>query len=123
MFNEIGKHEGDVIIPRYSDLIYELRRQNDQIQIIISGILPRPIDYRQSAEITKRANKELKDWCSTKNHLHFNSTCKGFQTHNRPRFDLYATDGLHLNWQGTDKARKIMINLIALWRNERLTFR
>ena len=59
--NDIGNNEWDVIIPRYSDLIYELRKQNDQIKIVISGILPRPIDYWASTEITKRANKELKD--------------------------------------------------------------
>ena len=121
--SDIGANEGGVIIPRYSDLIYELRKQNDQMQIVVSGILPRPVDYRETAQATKLANKELRCWCSSKIYLHFNSTYRGYQRNNRPRFNLYAENGLHLNWEGTEKAKNIMVNVIALWKKDRLTVR
>ena len=101
--NDIGNGDYGVLIPRYSELLYQIRRHNPTIDIVICAILPRPADYNYTKFATDYANFLLEDWCTKKDHLHFNRTYKGYLTFNRPILELYATDGIHLGRLGAIK--------------------
>jgi hypothetical protein len=60
---DIANLEYHVFLPRYSELLYTIRRKNPKIDIIICAILPRPADHEISKPMVARANFLLEDLC------------------------------------------------------------
>ena len=119
---DIANLEYHVFLPRYSELLFTIRRKNPNIDIIICAILPRPADHEISKPMVARVNFLLEDLCSKRTYLHFNKTYKGFLTFNQPISELFAPDGLNLGRLGLLKVSQIMKTLVSLWRRRRLTF-
>jgi lysophospholipase L1-like esterase len=121
--NDINGPGFDLIYPRYWELTKIIRNKVPGIEIIVSGILPRPVDLALTTSRSKAANRELKAICQAKKYLHFNTTYKGFLYNNKPRLGLFDKDGLHLSHKGAQKIAQIVKNLIGLWKQKRLTFK
>jgi hypothetical protein len=121
--NDVANREQEVVVSRMSELVHQIVRKRPDIQVVISAILPRPRDYARTKPAIRLVNRELATWCSQKRNLHFNNTFKGYQQCSRPNTNLFAIDGVHLSWMGSIKATLILKNLIALWRQKRLSFK
>ena len=119
--NDVDNGDFDVIVPRYHELVSQIVRHNYIIKLVITSILPRPVDFEKTQWIIQQVNADLKRLCYFKSNLHFNHMHKSYMIGGRPNQLLYASDGLHLSYKGHIKATQILKNLVACWIQRRLT--
>jgi lysophospholipase L1-like esterase len=102
----------DEILSHYNDLVSTIR-DNCACQILISSILPRPIDFEKSDSKVKALNKGLIRLCTSRK-IQFLRTFKPFLHKGSPRRELFTVrDGLHLNFEGVRKLREFLISSIV----------
>ena len=103
----------DKIMELFSSLI-SLIRKHSKTRIIISAILPRPVDILLTEYKVKEVNKRLKEKCLERR-IQFIATYRSFLKGAKPLVELYAVrdGGLHLNYEGTRKLKSILANVVA----------
>ena len=103
--NNIENQELNIIMSQYSSLIEVILNTNRSINLIMSAIIPRPIDHVNSKIKITGVNKELKKYTKEKG-IKFTETDKIFRKGYDPIQELYAGDNLHLNFKGTQRLTK-----------------
>ncbi|XP_060567404.1 uncharacterized protein LOC132726152 [Ruditapes philippinarum] len=108
-----GPRSEDEIISSFNDLISNVRQQSSG-SIIVSAIIPRPIDFDTTGNRVKNLNNKLVLLCKSRNVI-FIRTFKPFLKCGLPRREYYAIKdgGLHLNLEGTRRLKEFFINTIA----------
>ncbi|CAG2237079.1 unnamed protein product [Mytilus edulis] len=97
-------------------IIQEIRCVNASCRIILSSILPRPVDFRMSDRLVQDFNSQLFDFsqtgCAKVNYM---PVCKSFYDRfHSPIFPLFLkTDLLHLNHAGIQKFVHFIANTLA----------
>ena len=122
--NDVGKGKGDYVFPNLREVVREIRNHRPSIDIVISGILPRPKEHKETSDILIQINKDLKAWCDSKDNLHFHPSFNSFLKNKRPIEDqnLFARDRLHLGEFGIRRMCQIIKAVVTRWRNLSLTF-
>ena len=69
--NDVSNGDGASIRPSMEELIDLIRLRNRHIAIIISSILPRPLDYEYTKETVKSVNGVVEIWSQSKVGVHF----------------------------------------------------
>lgn len=91
------------VLCEMGNLLKVIRRLNNKVHLVVSGILPRLVDLHETENIVKHYNKLLVNVCRDTNTMlirSFNSFVSG----NEPtgvKTWLYARDGLHLSVRGS----------------------
>lgn len=114
--NDIGrKSPFDSIISDYGNLIGICRQANPNIKIIMSAILPRPIDHDVTDNIIRRVNGYLNSNMSKPMNFRFIKTFRPFMFGGRVKRELFAKNdgGLHLNSEGTNRLKYYFLRTIA----------
>lgn len=103
------------IISDYVNLIKACRRINSDIKIILSAIIPRPVDHDVTDPIIRKINSYLHKTLSDELKFKFICTYKPFTHAGKVRRELYAIrdGGLHLNMEGTNKLRFFFLRVIS----------
>ena len=83
-------------------LIEVVAARNEKANIIISTIIPRPKDHGTYERKIVEVNKEIKQYAKERG-IKFTQTDKIFRHKYEPKWELFAKDGLHLNFRGTIK--------------------
>lgn len=114
--NNIGRRDSfDDITSDYGNLIATIRKLNPSIHIIVSAIIPRPVDHIETDSMIRSVNKCLKDRMSIDMGFHFVCTYKAVSKFGTFRRYLYAKldRGLHLNTEGSSRLRHFFIRVIS----------
>ena len=69
--NDVDDGNSGSIRPWMEELIQLIRSNNRHIAVIISGILPRPVDHDYTKGILKTVNGVLQIWSATQTGIHF----------------------------------------------------
>lgn len=111
--NDVQSLKVDEIISAYNNLI-EVVKQNSDTSIIISSILPRPVDHHVTGDKVRLINSKLKQLCKQRK-VQYLHTFRPFLKNCQPLRELYAIkdQGLHLNLDGTRRLRQFFINTVA----------
>ena len=81
-------------------------------KIIISSILPRPVDFLSTKNKCIEINQKLNSYCLS-NNVGFVKSYKRFLKEGQPIRHLFAKqDGLHLSFEGTKQLRWCLINTV-----------
>lgn len=111
--NDIQSLDAGAIISSYNNLITVIR-QFSSTSIVMSSIIPRPVDHQVTGDKVKLVNNRLKQLCKQRNvkYLH---TFKPFIKHCQSLRELFAVrdQGLHLNLEGIKRLRFFFINTVA----------
>lgn len=110
-----NRHSFDAIISDFGNLIGIVRKKYPKINIIISSILPRPVDYDDTDAFTRRINSYLLDHMSKPYNFKFIKSYRPFVFGGKVRRELFAKrdGGLHLNTLGTSRLRYYFLKTIA----------
>ena len=114
--NDIGnKCTVKQILSDYGNLIGVCRNVKDTINIVISAILPRPVDHLISDPIIRQVNNYLHRKMSKEMNFKFVSTYKPFMRAGEVKVELFAKrdGGLHLNSSGTNRLKQFFLNVIT----------
>ena len=92
-----------------------MKKLKSSIRIIVSAILPRPVDHDDTDSMIKAVNTELRTKLSQDLGFHFICTYKGFVKFGTYRRYLYAKldKGLHLNTEGSRRLRHFFLRVIS----------
>lgn len=105
----------DNIISDFGNLIGICRNIKPSIQIIISSILPRPVDHKITDPVIRRVNAYLQRNMSKSMRFKFICSYKPFMYAGSVRRELFAKrdGGLHLNTEGTNVLRRFFLRVIS----------
>lgn len=105
----------DDIIADYGNLIPIIKNKKRSIKIIMSAIIPRPIDNTDTDEMVKKVNKCLRSEMAPDLGFHFIETWKAVSKYGTFRRYLYAKKdkGLHLNTEGSRRLRYFFLRVIS----------
>ena len=111
--NNIKSHDVGEIKSCFNNLI-SVTRQHSNTKIVISAILPRPLDHTALGKKVKEVNRDLKSLCKDR-HVQFLHTFRPFLKNCQPIRELFAVNdhGLHLNLEGVRRLRQFFINSVA----------
>lgn len=111
--NDINMLNVGEIMSSFNNLI-SIVKKNSHTKIIMSSILPRPVDHQTTGDKVKLVNNKLKQLCKDR-HVQYLHTFRPFVKNNQPVRELFAIkdQGLHLNLEGTRRLRQFFINTIA----------
>lgn len=111
--NDIQSHDAGAILSSYNNLITVIKQFSDT-SIVMSGIIPRPVDHQVTGDKVKLVNNRLKQLCKQRN-IKYLHTFKPFIKHCQPLRELFAVrdQGLHLNLEGIRRLRFFFINSVA----------
>lgn len=112
--NDIGNGlTTKLIIQYYNDLLDLIRNYNSSIKVIISSILPRPIDFEDTKNLVINTNNELSCLAIKKN-VSFVKSYKPFvqQPGSIVKHKCYCRDKLHLSYLGVSLLRNFFIGVI-----------
>lgn len=111
--NDIQFLDVGAILSSYNNLISVIRQHSRSI-IVMSSIIPRPIDHHITGDKVKLVNTRLKALCKERN-VQFLHTFRPFLRNCQPVRELFAIKdrGLHLNLEGTRRLRQFFINTVA----------
>ena len=103
------------MISDFGNLLGVVRKLKPTIKIIISSILPRPVDYDNTDNPSRRVNGYLEKFMSKKMKFLFIKSYRPFMFGGKPRRELFAKrdGGLHLNTEGTSRLRYYFLRTIA----------
>ena len=89
------------VVDAYRHLVQVIRRYNAHCQIVVSAIIPRPVDFLVSAYRVQKVNEGLQQLCENKHKMIFNPTHKFFFKRGLPVRGYYSeSDKLHLRGSG-----------------------
>lgn len=114
--NDIARNASfDHIISDYGNLIGITRKIKPKIKIIISAILPRPVDHVKTDPLIRRVNSYILKNMTKHMNIRFFRTYRPFMFQGRVKRELFAKldGGLHLNTEGTNKLRNYFLRSIA----------
>ena len=103
------------IISDYGNLVGICKKKKPSIQIVISAILPRPVDHTISDPMIRSINKHLRVFMSKSMRFKFVCTYKPFMYAKSVRVGLFAKrdKGLHLNTEGTNVLKRFFLRVIS----------
>ena len=99
--NDIG-NKSYVIMSDFMGLVEVVAAKNPEAKIILSAIIPRPVDQRSTNRKVIEINREITNYAKERG-IQYTRTDKLFREGYRTKYEYYAQDGLHLNFQGTLK--------------------
>ena len=110
--NDINNLSASEMISEYNNLITAVQTLS-KTKILISSILPRPVDYSLTKEKVKEVNRLLKCLCADRK-VSFLHSFRPFFKGGQPVRELFATrdGGLHLNLEGTRRLKLFFINTV-----------
>lgn len=114
--NNIDRRDSyDNIIADYGNLIPVIKKNNSSIRIIMSAILPRPVDHDETDEMIKKVNGCLRSIMGPDLGFHFVETWKAVSKFGTFKRYLYAKNdkGLHLNTEGSRRLRHFFLRVIS----------
>lgn len=114
--NDIGKRASfHSIMSDFGNLIGVCRKVKPGIKIIISAIIPRPVDHEITDPMIRKVNKYLQLNMSKNMNFKFICTYKPFMFAGKVRVELFAKKdgGLHLNTEGTSRLRYFFLRVIS----------
>ena len=111
--NGTPKFDEKAIMSNFTNFITVVKRNSKTI-ILMSSILPRPVDYHKSREKVKNVNNDLKKLCKARN-VRFLHSFKPFLKYGDPVREFFAVcdGGLHLNNEGLRRLRFFFVNTVA----------
>lgn len=111
--NDIHSSNIGEILSAFNNLISVIR-QKCPTSILISAILPRPVDHQVTGHKVKLLNIRLKELCQNRQ-VRYLHTFRPFLKNGLPIRELFAIkdQGLHLNLEGTRRLRQFFINTVA----------
>lgn len=112
--NDIGNGLSSNLIVQYYNNLFELvHTYCPKIKIVISAILPRPVDFEKTKNIVIDTNKFLASSSLKRNAL-FVKTYKPFVQQPGSLFKkkCFCKDGLHLSYLGVSLLRNFFIGVI-----------
>lgn len=114
--NDIARNSNfDNIISDYGNLIGICRKMKPKINIVLSAILPRPVDYNKTDPLIRRVNSYICKTMTKTMHIRFFRTYRPFMYMGNVKRELFAKrdGGLHLNTEGTNRLRFYFLRSIA----------
>ena len=114
--NDIAKRASfQSIISDCGNLIGICRKVNPTIRIIISAIIPRPVDHEVTDPMIRKVNKFLQVNMSHNMNFKFICTYKPFMFAGKVKLELFAKKdgGLHINTEGTSRLRYFFLRVIS----------
>ena len=89
-------------------------RKKSSTRIVISALLPRPVDHSALGDKVKVVNNKLEKLCKDRK-VQYLHTFRPFTKARLPVRELYTVNdqGLHLNTEGTRRLRQFFINTVA----------
>ena len=111
--NDVVYMEAGAMLSCYNNLI-SLIRKKSSTRIVISALLPRPVDHSALGDKVKVVNNKLEKLCKDRK-VQYLHTFRPFTKARLPVRELYAVNdqGLHLNTEGTRRLRQFFINTVA----------
>ena len=95
------------------EIIQEIRKCNPSTLILLSSILPRPVDFKDSKMQVAQFNNSLKELANT-NNIRFMACEKSFfNRYGYPIKCLFQKDKLHLSFTGLTKLQQFIANTLA----------
>ena len=103
------------IISDFANLIAIVRKKKPGITILVSSILPRPVDHSATDDIIREINSCLKDTMSIDVGFKFICSYKAVSKFGTYQRYLYAKEdeGLHLNTEGSNRLRSFLLRVIS----------
>ena len=114
--NNIGNRDSyGAIISDYGNLIAQIRKRKPSIRVIISSILPRPVDHAVTDQMIKNVNTHLRTVMAPDLNFHFIRSFRALSKFGTYRRYLYAKrdNGLHLNTEGSNRLRYFFLRVIS----------
>ena len=114
--NDVGNQSSfENIISNFGNLVGACRKIHPSIHILISAILPRPIDHTYTDDFIRSVNGHLDKFMSKHLNFRFMKTYRPFMFGGKVRPELFAhrDGGLHLNIGDTEKLRYYFLRTIA----------
>lgn len=114
--NNVGNSDTfENIISDYGNFVGICRRINPKIKIVISAILPRPVDHEITDPLIRRINNYILKNMSKNLNIRFFRTYRPFMYGGHVKRELFAKrdGGLHLNTEGTNRLRYYFLRSIA----------
>ena len=114
--NDIGRRASfQSIISDFGNLVGVCRKVNPTIRIIISAIIPRPVDHTVTDTVIRKINGYLAKEMSKNMNFKFIHTYRPFTHCGKVKLELYAKKdgGLHLNTEGTNRLRYFFLRVIS----------
>ena len=109
-----NKASFDNIFSDFGNLLGVCRKVKLDIKIIISAMIPRPVDHEESGHFLKKINAYLLKTMSKNLNFMFIQTYRPFMYCGKLRPELYAKDdGLNLNAEGASRLRYYFLRTIA----------
>ncbi len=98
-------------------LVEMIHSINPQTIIIVSGILPRRVDYQQTGHLTRAVNQMLNTMAAHNSFCFFIDPAGSFLRGGSPdaRLYAYADGGLHLSPEGTRVLRRLFGDAVKPW--------
>lgn len=114
--NNIGRRDSfDDMVSDYGNLIAIIKKQKSSIRIVVSAIIPRPVDHSETDSMIKSVNRYLNTRMASDMGFHFIHTYRSVCKFGSYRRYLYAKldRGLHLNTEGSRRIRYFFIRVIS----------
>lgn len=114
--NDIGNRaSAKHIISDYGNLIGVCRKVKPSINIVVSAILPRPIDHKITDPVIREVNSYLNKFMSKDMNFKFVCSYKPFTHGGKVKTELFAKrdGGLHLNSEGSNRLKHFLIKVIT----------
>ena len=111
--NDVVHMEAGAMLSCFNNLISQIRKKSNT-SIVMSALLPRPVDHSLLGDKVKHVNNKLKQLCKDRK-VQYLHTFRPFTKADVPLRELYAVNdqGLHLNTEGTRRLRQFFINTVA----------
>lgn len=103
------------IISDYGNLVGICKKKKPSVYIVLSAILPRPVDHSISDPMIRSVNQHLRLVMSKTMRFKFVCTYKPFMHAGFVRIGLFAKrdQGLHLNTEGTNTLKRFLLRVIS----------
>ena len=113
--NDISQKDLSIekIISLYNNLITFIQ-ENSKTEVIVSSVLPRPVDLMLTEYKVKETNRRLRSKCLQRR-VKFVASYHPFLKGGKPVTELFAVrdGGLHLNFEGIRKLKSIFVNVVS----------
>lgn len=113
--NVANKNTISSILSDFGNLIANIRKLNPHIRIIVSSILPRPVDHTLTDSIIRNINVQLEKSLSKTLNFKFVKSYRPFCRAGAVQRCLFARldGGLHLNLAGSSTLRHFFVRVIS----------
>ena len=103
------------MISSYGNLIGVIRKVHPAVKIVISAIIPRPKDHKNTDKRIRDVNSHLNKVMSKDMNFKFVCTYKPFNYRGQPNVALHAKNdgGLHLNTEGSRRLSHFFLQVIS----------